>query len=370
MKKLEEIKKRLPPGIDVRISSKNILTFRARFRRKGYPDQVKTFPDIKLAKTWLDEQNRNALMGIHLPHIKTRCYQLNDAINRYIKEELPRKPKNASNVLHHLKWFLKELGDYALTAIRPSMITEVKHKLEQEITVNNKKRSPTTVRRYLTSLSHLFTVAVRDWEWIHENPVLKVSKPKSNPGRQRYLTDDERKRLLHEAKNSQCPILYPVVVLALSTGMRRGEITNLRWGDIDLFKNQIILETTKNGEPNIIPLVGSAFKEIFKLEASNTKKSELVFPSPNNSNKPYDFQSAWNTALKRAKIHNFTFHDLRHSTASYQAANGRSLFEIGQLLGHKSTQTTKRYAHLTNKHTKQMVEELDKKLFGEQNYVP
>lgn len=68
--------------------------------------------------------------------------------------------------------------------------------------------------------------------------------------------------------------------------------------------------------------------------------------------------------MKKAEIKNFSFHDLRHSTASYQAANGRNLFEIGNLLGHKSPQTTKRYAHLTHEHTSQMVKELDEHIFG------
>jgi hypothetical protein len=102
MKQLEAIKKRLPPGIDVRISSKNILTFRVHFRKKGYPDQIKTFPDEKLAKQWLAEQKRNVLLGIHFPQVQASEHTLAEAIDRYLVEELPRKPANAKNVKRHL----------------------------------------------------------------------------------------------------------------------------------------------------------------------------------------------------------------------------------------------------------------------------
>ena len=183
---VDTIKKRLPPGIDMRISSKNVITFRARYRRNGYPEETKITSDLDLAKRWLEEQKRNAFIGINLPHIQSSKHTLSEAIDRYIAEELPRKPKNARNVRQHLEWFRKELGDYALSAIRPSLINEKKAKLEKGLTPKNQKRSPTTIRRYLASLSHLFTIATKDWEWTNENPLDKVSKPAPNPGRQRY----------------------------------------------------------------------------------------------------------------------------------------------------------------------------------------
>lgn len=249
MKQLDKIKSRLPQGIDVRISSKNVLSFRVRFSKKGYRDQIKTFPDEKLAKQWLAEQERNALLGIHFSQVRASEHTLSEAIDRYITEELPRKPRNARNVERHLKWFRKELGDYALSAIRPSLISEKRVALEQGVMKTGEKRSPTTVRHYLISLSHLFTIAVRDWEWLHENPMEKVSKPKPNPGRQRYLTKEERISLLTEAKKSRCPVLHPIVVLALATGMRRGEILKLKVGDISIIDRTIRLKTSKNKEP-------------------------------------------------------------------------------------------------------------------------
>lgn len=364
MKQLEVIKQRLPRGIDVRISSKNVLSFRVRFRKKGYPEQIKTFPEEKLAKQWLAEQERNALLGIHFPHVRSSEHTLSEAIDRYIAEELPRKPRNARNVRQHLERVKKELGDYALSAIRPSLINEMRVRLENEVIKNGKKRSSTTVRHYLISFSHVFTVIVRDWEWLHENPMDKVKKPKPAPGRQRYLSEDERNALITESKKSRCPFLYTIVVLALSTGMRRGEIMNLKVSDIDFRNEKIELSATKNDEPRAVPLKGLALKLISNLCAERDH-IELLFPSPTNPSKPYDIESAWQATLKRADIKDFRFHDNRHSNASIHASQGRTLLEIGQSLGHKSQQTTKRYAHLTYEHTAKMVEELDREIFGE-----
>jgi integrase len=93
MKQLEALKKKLPKGIDIRISSSNVVTFRARFRKRGHPEITQTFPDLKLAKNWLIEQNRNAMMGIHLPHLKASKRTLAEAVDRYLeleKEEIKK----------------------------------------------------------------------------------------------------------------------------------------------------------------------------------------------------------------------------------------------------------------------------------------
>ena len=114
----------------MRISSKNVVTFRARYRRKGYPAETKITSDLDLAKRWLEEQKRNAFIGINLPHVQSSKHTLSEAIDRYIAEELPRKPKNARNIRQHLERLRKELGEYALSVIRPSLINEVRTLLE------------------------------------------------------------------------------------------------------------------------------------------------------------------------------------------------------------------------------------------------
>ncbi len=151
------------------------------------------------------------------------------------------------------------------------------------------------------------------------------------------------------------------MVLALSIGMRKGEILALSWKDIDFERRAIFLHTTKNGERRLVPLIGLSLELIKKLNSNHD--SLLVFPSPNNPSQPLDIRSAWERALQKADIINFKFHDLRHTTASYLAMNNASLIEIGTLLGHKTVQMTKRYAHLSNSHLFSMTQNLNDKLF-------
>ncbi len=139
---------------------------------------------------------------------------------------------------------------------------------------------------------------------------------------------------------------------------------NLNWSDIDLARGSILLQTTKNGERRFIPLVGIAL-DLLRSKYANQAVDSLVFPAPHSQSKPIDIRSAWETSLKKADIANFRFHDLRHTAASYLAMNQASLLEIGTLLGHKTIQMTKRYAHLSNAHMHETITTLNTKLFND-----
>lgn len=367
MKQLEALKKKLPKGIDLRVSSSNVVTFRVRFRKRGYPEDSKTFSDLKLAKKWWLEQQRNADMGIYLPHLKASKRTLAEAVDRYLEIVLPHKPGNAVNTIRHLNWWKKQLGEFALSAIRPQMIAEKRDELSKGIVRGNQLRNPATVVRYLSHLSHLFTIACKEWEWVSENPVRKVSKPSVSPGRVRYLEKDEIKKLLDCTKQSKSKDLHVVVIIALGTGMRLSEIMNLRWEQVDIANEVIKLSTSKNGDPRFIPLKGFVLETVkAKADPKGVKAKDLLFPSPYDVKKPTDIRSAWETAIKKSGIKNFRFHDLRHTTASYLAMSGKGLHDIATLLGHKDLQVTRRYSHLSNDYKAKMVSELNSKIFDEE----
>ncbi len=193
----------------------------------------------------------------------------------------------------------------------------------------------------------------------------KVTKPKESRGRVRFLSEDERPRLLKACKESSNPSLYPVVVLALSTGMRQGEIMRLTWDDVDLNRGRAILHETKNDERRAVAITGHALDLLKELSKVRRIDSNFLFPSKgNNPQKAMSLRAPWEAALKKADIEDFRFHDLRHSAASYLAMNGASLAEIAEVLGHKTLQMVKRYAHLSEGHTASVVESMNQKIFG------
>lgn len=350
-------------GIDKRIHKNGTVSYRARVRIKGHPVLSQSFASKTLAMKWKRDTESAVEQGKYQYSQPGSKNTLAELIDRYIDKVLPSKPKNARNVRQHLLWWKEELGHCLLSDIKPSMIAQKRDELLSGTTCKDKLRSSTTVVRYLASLSHAFSIAVKDWEWISENPVMKISKPKISNSRTRFLNDDEKERLIQACQESESKGLYPIVILALSTGMRRGEIMNLKWGDLDLDRGSILLQVTKNGERRFIPLIGTML-DLLRSKYTNQTVDSFVFPAPHSSSKPIDIRSAWETALRKAEISSFRFHDLRHTAASYLAMNQASLLEIGTLLGHKTVQMTKRYAHLSNEHIYSTASTLNEKLFN------
>jgi integrase len=340
--------------------TKNGIHYRVQIRLKGYPVQRATFQRKTDAKKWIQQTETAIREGRYFKTSESKRRTFADLANRYQKEVMPFKLRSKQE--SQLLWWKEQLGHYVLADISAPLIVEHRDKLAKEIT-KGKLRSPATIIRYLAILSHIFTVAVNDWGWLDESPMRKVSKPKQGRGRVRFLSDDERERLLKSCRQSTNSFLYLVVVLALSTGMRQGEIMQLTWKDVDLEKKRIILHQTKNGERRVVPIAGLAFNLLKQYALLGRLDNELLFPSE-KVNKSVDLRFPWEKALKQAQIEDFHFHDLRHSTASYLAMNGASLAEIADVLGHKTLQMVKRYAHLSEAHKSNVVAEMNKKIFG------
>ncbi len=154
-----------------------------------------------------------------------------------------------------------------------------------------------------------------------------------------------------------------MAVLALSTGARYGELLNLTWDVVDMKRSVITLHDTKNGERRVLPLVGHAKDIIIQHSKVRRLDTKLLFPN-RAGDKPAHIRTAFENARKKAQIEDFRFHDLRHSAASYLAMNGASLAEIADILGHKTLQMVKRYAHLSEAHTSKVVASMNEKIFS------
>jgi integrase len=228
--------------IDRRRDKHGATVYKVRVRRKGAPPQTATFTKLSDAKKWAQMTEGALLEGRHFPTSEAKRYTVVDLIARYVEDVLPHKsPSSIDGQTRQLRWWNAQLGHYTLASVTPAMIAACRDHLA-------KTRKNSTVRRYLAVLSHAFTVAVNEWGWLDDSPMRRVRKPKEPQGRERFLSDDERQRLLHECKVSRNPYLYLVVVLALSTGCRRMEMLSLTWRNVDLQRGIITLHTTKNRE--------------------------------------------------------------------------------------------------------------------------
>lgn len=340
------------------------ITYRVQIRLKGFPIQTATFERKTDAKRWAQQTEAAIREGRHFKTSAAKKHTLAELIDRYIRDVLPTKPKSLKKQTAQLNWWKEQIGSYALADIAPSIIVEQRDILLHGQTIRKAQRSPATVVRYLAALSHAFTIAVKEWGWLESNPIAMITRPKEPRGRVRFLSDDEREKLLDTAKQSKNGYLYLILVLCLSTGARKMEILGLHWKNVDLSRGIITLHETKNNERRALPLTGHAM-DLMKQHAKVKRiDTDLVFPSPSNPKIPIDIRTPFETALKKAEIEDFRFHDLRHSAASYLAMNGASLAEIAEVLGHKTLQMVKRYAHLSDAHTARVVERMNNTIFG------
>jgi integrase len=364
-------------SIERRKADDGAVTFRVKVRLKGHPVQSATFARLTDAKKWAQQTEAAIREGRHFKTVEAKRHTLAEMVDRYIREIMPRKPKSAAQQTPQLLWWKSAIGEYTLADVTPALIGECRERLAQQPfaeTVGSRSgpagkaryRSPSTVLRYLAALSHVYTVAVKEWGWVDDSPMRKVTKPKESRGRVRYLSEKERDALLACAERSGNADLYPAMVLALSTGARRMEIMGLRWKQVDLSRGVITLDDTKNGEIRALPLVSKAHGLMLARSKVRRIDTDLVFPA-NDGKKPIDLRSPFEKALKDAGIEDFRWHDLRHTCASYLAMNGASLAEIAEVLGHKTLQMVRRYAHLSHAHTARVVASMNEKMFGGSN---
>lgn len=340
-------------------------TYKATIRMKGYPTQTESFKRKTDAVRWAKETETAIHQGKHFQTVQAKRHTAEELIDKYIKEELPKKPKTAEGQKPQLEWWKNELGMRTLADITPELIDECKSKLLQKETYKGTVLAGSTVNRYLAALSHVFTKAVKTWRWIDKTPFAQVEKEAEPKGRVRYLFDDERNSLLDACKASHNKHLYLVVLIAISTGARKNEILGLAWENVSFDLKRIILIDTKNGDTRAIPLVGEAFKLLKKHSKVRRIDTPLVFPRTGIKGKEsMSIRTAWDNAIDTAKIEDFKFHDLRHSCASYLAMNGASMQEIAAVLGHRTLEMVKRYAHISELHTLSVVERMNEKIFG------
>jgi integrase len=360
-------------SIKARKNSDGTTSYQVKIRVKGYRPKSATFDRLTDAKLWAQQSEADMRRGRHQATVASKKYTLADAIQRYRTEVMPHKAGCARSQPQQLDWWEETAGYHYLSDVTPDLISKIRNKLLAESRGARRKehtpqkplpkRSAATENRYLALLGHVFTIAVKEWSWVATNPVRNVRKLKEPPGRIRYLTDEERTKLLNVCRESKSPLLYLVVILALSTGMRKGEIMTLRWHQVDLEQQRITLYKTKNGDVRVVPLIGVAHELMSASAESTHDRNDMLFPGKLKDT-PADIDTAWKNAVTAAGLTDFRFHDLRHSTASYLAMDGATSLEIGAVLGHRTLSMVKRYSHLGPSHVHNILSAMNEKRFN------
>ena len=315
---------------------------------KGRRIRKRIGKDRKIAELTLHDIELKIERGENLGIHETKKVLLEDFAEEYLKFAKANKAESSygrdiiSLRIHLIPYFegkyLHEVATQEIERYKELRLEEVK---------------PATVNRELACLKHFYSKAV-EWGYVDKNPVKNVKLLKEPPGRVRYLKPWEIRALLRECS----PRIKPVVLVTLNTGMRKSEVLNLTWHDVNFDERTIMVRNSKNNESRIIPMNATVYKELKTLYMKAS--SSCVFSENGKSYR--SVREGFNNAVKRARIKDFRFHDLRHCFASYLAMSGCNLKTIQELLGHKDIKMTMRYSHLSKEHLQEAVNLLSEKM--------
>lgn len=243
----------------------------------------------------------------------------------------------------HVKALCAEFGRLRLDEVLPMRIEQYKRARLTTPTRHGTPRTASTVNRELSTLSRLLGLAI-DAGHLTANACQRVRKLRENNQRTTYLTLEQEQRLLFELNGRPTP--QALVIMALQTGMRRGELFSLEWRDVDLSRRELQVRQSKTGRGRMIPLNVTAYDVLTNWP--RLKGCALVFPNRRTGRKLTNIKRAFTGACRRAGLVDFRFHDLRHTCATRLADAGADAFTIAELLGHADLSMTKRYTHATN----------------------
>lgn len=275
----------------------------------------------------------------------------NEMMDRYMDEHSKLKKKSWRRDELSLSHLLPFFGVYALTEISAEMISRYKTRRLKE------RAKPATLNRELSMMKHAFNLAMKEWDWCKENPCCRVKRERENNERDRVLGYDEEDQLLKVCP----PWLKEIVIFALDTGAREGEILELNRKSFDPFRRVVTMLQSKTGQYKTIPLTSRVFEILKnKIKVRNIHR-DLVFPSQQGTRiTDTNLGRAFRNALKKAKIEGFRFHDLRHTFASRCAQGGVDLSIVQKYLGHKDPRMVQRYSHHSIESLRKGIEVLER----------
>ena len=307
----------------------------SRIRKRGYPQQTATFDTKAQAREWANKIEDEIARGRFVDRREAESTTLGEALDRYLHEVTPQKrsadrEKRNARVVH-----ISKIAAMSMALIRSKHVSQfVQEQQERGVAAN-------TIRLYLALISHLFTIARREWGMDSlENPVQFARKPRLPAGRDRRLSSKEEFELLASA----VPDMRDAVVFAVETATRRGELARMEWQDVDLTAGTAAIRETKTGEPRTIPLTPRAGATLMQRLLANLlsgKSRNQVFPWRDEGSISHAFADL----CRELKIEDLRWHDLRHEATSRLFERGLGLQEVAAITGHKTWTMLKRYTH-------------------------
>ena len=312
---------------------KQTQKWQAIIRRQGVQSQVKTFVRKEEAIKWARQIEIEIDKGFihHLSHDDPMVFK--DIAYRY-EREISIHKKSYLREKSRLKCLINHFGKLYLNQINASKVALFRDlRLSQGL-------SGATVIKDLNTLSHILSMAKKEWGYyLPFNPVKEIRKPKPSSHRQRRIRPDEESLLLAMARQSKSMMLEAMIIFAIETGMRLGELLKATWDDVD--EGLLTIHDSKNGEARVVPLSSLAQHTIQSLPMSiSTRRLFWCWKTVSG------FQSTWQRLIKRAGLQGLRFHDLRHEAISRFFEKGLNTMEVAAISGHKSMQVLKQYTHI------------------------
>jgi integrase len=306
--------------------------WQARVRRQGHPDEVRTFNSRQDAERWARSVETEIDRGSFVSTAEAQRHTFADLIDRYLREVLPGNKHEKVHAYRFRAMARSAIGRLNMANLTPALVAKYRDDRLREVSAG-------AVIRELACISSVINHARKEWGVSMTNPVPLVRKPSAPRGRERVVSDEELARLIAvlEPVDRRSIWMRPLVLLALETAMRRGELLSLRWGDIDLGARTATLLETKNGEKRIVPLSTKAIRILCDMPRDISGR---VIPMTG-----FAVSKAWTTATHRAGIADLHFHDLRHTAITRMATKLPNVIELAAVSGHKSIRMLQRYYH-------------------------
>lgn len=316
--------------------------WQARVIRKGHRTVEKTFHSRSDAEKWARMIETEIDRGLYIDRTEAERTLFSDILRRYQTDLLHTKRGSAIESIRLDALAKSALGQVSMAALNSKAIASWRDE-------RLKRVSGSTVNRELNIISAVINVAIREWGiTLPQNPVSLIKRPQSNRARDRRLEPDEEARLLQALtvtgrgadgtfSGMQNQWIKPLVLFALETAMRRGELLRLTWHDVDFQRRTAYLQDTKNGDPRTVPLSSQAVNILALLPRSIDGK---IFPVSADA-----LKKAFTRACERAKINGVVFHTLRHEATSRIAVKLPNVIELAAVTGHKDLRMLQRYYH-------------------------